>query len=78
MKGVNAVLIPVCALEYRLFLLAMAKLGGNVKDFTSLETRPALQRSKLRISACQYRNRGGGEWKFGYPRLYYGECLGPR
>lgn len=52
MKGVNAVLIPVSALEHRLFLLAMAKLGG-VKDFISPETRPALQRSKLRVSACQ-------------------------
>ena len=28
-----------------------------MKDFISPETRPALQRSKLRVSACQYRNR---------------------
>ena len=58
MKGVNAVLNPVSAFEHRLFCLAMAKLGGgDVKDFISPETRPALQRSKLRVSACQYRNR---------------------
>ena len=33
MKGVNAVLILVCALEHRLFLLAMAKLGDYLSPY---------------------------------------------
>lgn len=55
----NAVLIPVSALEHRLFLLAMAKLGGFLIVFF-IEAGPTLKRNELRVSACQYRNRGGG------------------
>ena len=57
MKGVNAVLNPVSALEHRLFRLAMAKLGGFL---IVIEAGPTLKRNELRVSACQYRNRGGG------------------